>query len=378
MQTSALKPLALAVSAVMLAACGDSSDRPDLTPPPVTGEDFRQQVINAISHTETTHFNLTTGEIVDASAGGEWHIAFQRVNVKLNSGASGDGAVAGALGAAQAEFYDGDEPVPSVFLNASADQQLDKLLQGFSQPGVRDWKQDTIVNEFGASWYIYDYSSPIGQINPNPDNGWLVRSGTGDSYARVRVTELDFPTRTGNGIVAFTLSFDVQTPGASQFTQTASFTGSLPAAGELCFDFDANEAVECVGTAWDIKLGYSGRGAYLRTNSGPSGEGQGAAFGPFAWSDLQAYTSATTSPEGASLSPRYTPDNTGGIFVDQSWYAYGLQGGHQLWPNYRVYLIDTDANDAEAPVYALQIIGYYGADGVSGQPVIRWRQVEWE
>ena len=192
-----------------------------------------------------------------------------------------------------------------------------------------------MVSQFGEDWYIYNFSN--GNMTANSENGWLVRSAEGDSYARLQVNEFDFPTRTGEGIKSFRIDFDVQPSAQSTF---------------------------------------SGRDIYLRTNSGSSGDGDGGAFGAFEWTDLEVYTSATVSPGGESITHHYEADTSSGIFTDSSWYAYNLQGAHKLWPNYRVYLIDTDSTDDASPIYAMQVTGYYNDSGESGHPAIRWMPVE--
>lgn len=374
----------MALSSALLAGCGGSDN--DIADNPggsdIKGDGVSEAVIDATSYDTVAYFNLASGRVValseaEAAASTDWHIAFKRYDVRLNGGASGSGRVVGAVGATQDDFYDGaGEPIANVFVNATANSELEHLLADFTEPAR--WSSDAIVSTLGEDWYVYDYTN--GNMSANDTKGYLIRSAEGDSYARLRVTDFTFPTRTGEGITSFNLAFDVQPGGQVTFTGTATFTGSIPAeGGERCFDFDTNATVDCASSnAWDIVLGFSGRTLYLRTNSGPSGPGAGGAFGPFDWTDLAAYTSATTDTEGAPLASRYSADSTGGVFVGSSWYAYGMAGGHQLWPNYRVYLIDVDANDDSSAVYAVQITGYYGdshGSGASGQPVIRWREV---
>ena len=169
----------------------------------------------------------------------------------------------------------------------------------------------------------------------------------------------------------------MQPSAQSTFTGIATFTGSIPSTGgDLCFDFDSDATVGCDTDTWDINLGFSGRDIYLRTNSGSSGDGDGGAFGAFEWTDLEVYTSATVSPGGESITHHYEADTSSGIFTDSSWYAYNLQGAHKLWPNYRVYLIDTDSTDDASPIYAMQVTGYYNDSGESGHPAVRWMPVE--
>lgn len=367
-----LKYLAPALG-LMMTACGGSDNK-------ISGEaddggasdnDYRQQVIDA--RTQTRYLNLATGELV--SSDGDWDLAFNRTSVKLNSGASGNGSVAGAMGDEQAEFYDAaGEPDLNKFVGATADGELDHLKDFFPVP--ESWKSDDVVYAFGDGWSVYGDGGVISEV---PDIGYLVRSAEGGSYARMRILDFNFPTRSGGGIESFDLEFEVQSAGTTQLSGTTIHFNEPQGydGGDACFDFDANAAVDCsTSDTWDVLVGFSGREWYLKTNSGPSGSGQGGALGPIPWPELSAYTSATIdNATGESLAQAYSPDSTGGLFTDNGWYAYNLQGAHKLWPNFRVYLIDSDSEDASAPVYAVQIINYYGADGNSGQPEIRWKEI---
>ncbi|MFN3297611.1 HmuY family protein [Caldimonas sp.] len=174
----------------------------------------------------------------------------------------------------------------------------------------------------------------------------------------------------------------------SAFTQQATWTVALPAAGSsVCYDFNARAEVSgCSGTAWDLKLTVGSRGSVsLWTNSGTSGTGAGGAFGgPFdhTWSALQTYTDATTLPATV-----FRADGASGVFsgsnsIQSAAFEYGVGGAndHRLYPNFRVFLITTNAASADAvgtetsPVFALQITGYYGGTGgtTSGYPSFRW------
>lgn len=373
--------------ALMLAGCGgggsDSGSSSGDTPANLQ-DPFSQATINATSNTAYTYFNLTTGETVsisdaEADSSTDWHIAFRRYNVKLNSGASGPGNVKGAVVAPQDDFYTSTgEPDASVFLNVTPDSELEHLLATYTAPATLvDEAVNTVLEGSGAQvgmmfdfgWYWYNLTNH--SLSANSENGWLLRSGEGNSYARIRATDLSYATATG---LAATFEFDVQPAGASQFETTATFDMNIAAGGgEACFDFDTDANVACDGTDWDLKVGVAGRSFYLRSNGGASGSGSGAAFGPFEWEgDLDQYTSATTDPSGAAISFLYSQDSTGGVFVDADWYAYGLDGNHKLHPNYRVYWIDTDSTDTTAPKYAMQIVSYYNVAGASGYITLRW------
>ncbi|MEZ5509355.1 MAG: HmuY family protein [Gammaproteobacteria bacterium] len=387
MKNTSYKIAGLAL-ALMLAGCGggggsDSGSNSDDTPANLQDQ-FAQATIDATSNTAYTYFNLTTGETVaisdaEAETSTDWHIAFRRYNVKLNSGASGPGNVKGAVVAPQDDFYtSAGDPDANVFLNVTPDSELEHLLATYTAPTTLvDEAINTVLEGSGAQvgmmfdfgWYWYNLTNH--SLSANDENGWLLRSGEGNSYARMRATDLVYGRTTGLE-VAF--EFDVQPAGASQFESTATFVASIPAGdGEVCFDFDTDANVACSGTDWDLKVGVAGRSFYLRSNGGASGSGNGAAFGPFEWEgDLDQYTSATTDPSGAAISFLYSQDSTGGVFVESDWYAYGLDGNHKLHPNYRVYWIDTDSTDTTAAKYAMQIVSYYNVAGASGYITLRW------
>lgn len=179
----------------------------------------------------------------------------------------------------------------------------------------------------------------------------------------------------------------------SSFTKKAEWKFALPAAGSaICYDFDAQaEVADCSGKAWDVKVQSGGRTAELFTNSGVSGSGKGGAFGsPFShtWSELLAWKNALTDPtSGAIPASLYFPDaarstfsGSNGIASAAFEYAIGGDNDHLLYPNHRVFLVTTDSKQADtvgtaaAPVYALQVVGYYGGPGgtTSGYPTLRW------
>lgn len=368
-----------AAAVIALAGCGGSDN--DITES--GGGDqgdkgYNETVVDA--RAQTQYLNLATGNTVPED--GDWHVAFNRTKIQLNSGESGNGNVVGAVGDEQAGFYNASgEPDLNKFVGATAAGELDHLKGSFPEPA--SWKSDGVVYAFGDAedWSVYGAGGVISEV---PDIGYLVRSAEGDSYARMQVVDFDFPTREVDennkpkGIKSFDLEFEVQAADTNQllgstinFTQPVNYDG-----GDACFDFDADTIVDCTTSdTWDVLIGFSGRDWYLKTNSGPSGPGQGAALGPIDWADLSAYTSATIDSNGVSLARAYSPDATGGLFTDKDWYEYNLQGAHGIWPNFRVYLINSDSEDASAPVYAMQIINYYGADDKSGQPEIRWKKV---
>lgn len=180
----------------------------------------------------------------------------------------------------------------------------------------------------------------------------------------------------------------------SAFTQSAEWTFTLPANGSsICYDFNSKAVVAgCTGTNWDLKVKSSGMSATLWTNSGTSGTGNGGAFGtPFdhTWTALSAWKNATIDPVNGTLPATvFLKDSASGVFsgtndIASAAFEYGVTGAttdHLLYPTYRTYLITTNSALADnigtalAPVFALQITGYYGGAGgtTSGYPSFRW------
>jgi len=359
---------AIVLAALALTACGGGSDNSIAEDNATDVSSFSEQLMPAAR--ETVYLNLETGAMVEESE--EWHIAANRLNLRVNSGASGAGRVVGALAIAQDDFYDSNgDPDANVFTNATANSEEEHLLGILEEPA--SWQEDAFASAFGASDAWSRYDSATGIISEKADVGYLVRSAEGDSYARMRVVDFNFPTREGQGIEDFTFEFDVQASGASQFSATpVTFTppGGYDG-GDACFDFDSASVVDCeTSEAWDVQVGFSGRDWYLKSNSGASGNGSGGVWGPMSRQDLAAIDS------DPGVSRHYTEDSTGGVFKDNTWYAYGLTGQHKIWPNFRTFLIKADADNPESTVWALQIVGYYDENGTSGQPTVRWLPVE--
>jgi len=363
------RPPAIVLAALALTACGGGSDNSIAEDDADNVSRFSEQLMPAA--TETVYLNLETGAMVEESD--DWHIAANRLNFKVNSGASGSGSVGGALAISQDDFYDGNgDPDANVFTNATANSEEEHLLGILEAPG--SWQEDAFASAFGAadSWSVYGEG---GVITHKEDVGYLVRSAEGDSYARMRVVEFDFPTRdpSVNGIRDFTFSFDVQAAESSEFS-TTSVNFTPPDGydgGDACFDFDSASVVDCeTSEVWDVQVGFSGRALYLKSNSGVSGNGSGGASDPMTWSELAANDSDPGVPQ------LYNTDSTGGVFTDNTWYAYNLTDQHKIWPNFRTFLIKADADDPESTVWALQIVGYYDQNGTSGQPTVRWLPVE--
>jgi len=298
----------------------------------------------------------------------DWHIAFKRTAIKLNGGASGPGSVRGALADTQGDFYDTatDAPNNSVFLNATANSELAAFNAVTSTVGLSFAEDRNIPYIKGdgtdAGWWLYN-GPPAHTVSANPDQWWLIKSATADSYAKFNVTTIVQASRD------ITLNLFIQSKADNTFSTVASpWTAAIGSAGgSKCFDIDSAAEVDCTTIDWDIKIEVTGQAWNIWTNGGVSGRGDGGAFGPFNTADIADYINGQNSPGGTNITGMYEQDSSSGLFKDNTWYAYNLEGNSKLWPNYRVYAIDTGAG-----FYKAQLLSYYDQAGVSGNHTLRY------
>jgi len=323
-----------------------------------------------------SYVNLDSGMVVDlsdadAAVSGNWHIAFKRTSIKLNSGVSGPGATKGAVADAQDDFYDAaGDAIASVFSNATPDSEL-AAFEAVTTAGGLSFAEDRnipYIRGDGSSdgWWLYA-GPPTHAVSANPDQWWLIKSAAANSYAKFHVTGIVQPSRD------ITLEFFIQGAADSAFSATATtWTAAIGAAGgSRCFDIDTAAEVNCTTSAadWDLKVEVVGQGWNIWTNGGVSGSGSGGAFGSFDPAGAASYVSGTAAPGGIDITGFYRQDSAGGTFEDNTWYAYNVlnQSPPLLWSNYRIYALDTGTAQ-----YKLQILSYYNQAAVSGNYTVRF------
>lgn len=180
---------------------------------------YASKEINA--STAWQYLDLTTGELVAET--GNWHVAFNRYNLKLNSGNASLGALAGDT---PAGFYDaGGEPVTSVFTSTSpTDTSVVGLFTGSTIGQASAYKGDAkgsplqpasksegtypnLTVDYG--WYGYEASTHF--LTAKDDRGTLIRSGEGDSYMRFRLESIVYdPVDSPTGKQTWTIEYDLQ------------------------------------------------------------------------------------------------------------------------------------------------------------------------
>lgn len=187
--------------------------------------------------TEKVYINLDSGDSVGAD--GDWQIALDRFNVSLNGGDSGSGSVAGFVAATPAGLYNEDgTPNVASLMAARPEDSLALLKMGpLDEPAsARAWVRDvnhSALNpayrgnfpgalQFG--WYNYHPTAEVAaeaglpaahMLKATPEGAALLRSGEGNSYARLHLTDIRYDAPQGEQSPAstpqhWTLVFDVQ------------------------------------------------------------------------------------------------------------------------------------------------------------------------
>ncbi len=162
------------------------------------------------------YFDLVNA--VQVTSTGNWQIAFNRYDLKLNGGKSGSGTVGGFVGETPAGFYDSnDKPVAAKFQSTTpADTLADLTAANMAKPATASaWIKDSVTSSLDPAsqgtypsalnygWYTYYPTAATAGaaglpavahlIQANPGNASLLRTGEGTGYARFHLTKS--PTR---------------------------------------------------------------------------------------------------------------------------------------------------------------------------------------
>ncbi len=193
----------------------------------------RKASVNA--STGWVYYDLAAG--AEATAGGTWHIAFNRYTFKLNGGESGSGKVAGFVAKTPAGFYDtAGKPVAGKFTDAAnlASTEADLSAADLTLPAsASKWLKDTATSPLQPA-YTGAYPSPLNYgwfsyyptataaaaaglpavahlIKANSEGASLLRGGEGNTYARFHVTQIVYANPNDSASQqTWTVQFDVQ------------------------------------------------------------------------------------------------------------------------------------------------------------------------
>ncbi len=385
------KTMTIASLALIITACdSDKADDDDLEPNLGNNNTIQLDATAGGSRAEAsdpankyTYFDLDLGAVieltdVEAEANSVWDIAFKRTKTKINGGASGPGNVTAALAEAQDSFYDNENSaIVNTFVNATKDTEK-SVFDGFTDSSALVFETDVNTPKIDGTlsgdetWALYNLADNT--VSAQPTAWHIIKSADGSSYAKFHVTDIVQASRD------ITVELFIQGAADTEFSETATtWTANIGAGGgSLCYDLETTSEVNCTtaATTWDLMLEVtaSGFGWNIWSNGGINGDGSGGGamtLGSFA--TPADFTYPGIGDESGQLPSRYLEkDAPTGVFLDNSWYAYGLQGGHNLWPNYRVFSIDLDSANPGQNVYKLQYLSYYNDAGTSGHLTIRF------
>lgn len=370
-----LLAITTALASLSLAGCNSDSSSDDSAPDNSDGDNqtpnvsYTSKTVDASSHTEWAYFDLDSNSVVTEAE--QWDLAFKRYEVILNT------QVESALVASQNEFYD-SEGVPNntVFVNANVEDELEHL-QAELDPDLTYQTGDANQAIGADGTNFYDYNPTNHRLYANDDAVWLIRSNTEQSYAKLRPVML-FDNDSGDSGAYVTAEFELFIQGENDngFSSTAmSWTIDIPEGiGTGCFDIDSASSVGCDSDNWDIKfeLNTSGFVFAITLNGGISGNGSAAAHGAFDAADTNKLISGIQESEEEEFNItqfHYSGDSQMSTFSENQWYAYNVNGRHQIWPNYRVYAVNTGET-----IYKVQLIGYYSDAAESGHISIRFEE----
>lgn len=349
--------------------------------------------VDATSYTETVYIDLETGQTVSitdeqAADSDAWDIGIKRYDIITNGGVSGTGNVGVAINKTPAGFYnDEGEVVAATFIAATDAAYEADLVEAvaddltyaadYTVSGIKTPNGDALPGgllDYG--WYTYNLTTH--RLAANTANNWQLRSAEGTSYAQMKATDIEFTGTAYN----YEFTFAVQAVGTDAFVAGAAVWTTDGGDGEVCFDFDSNSEQACDSAVWDVKLVTANRSVALYTNSGVSGSGDAAAFGPITDAVAALYVSGTEDALGNQIAAQqyvgdknYSGFNDASASIGSAVFEYGVdsapQYAHALLSNYRVFAVDTDTSDEAAPKYKVQVTDYYNDAGTSGHVSLR-------
>lgn len=151
------------------------------------------------------YLDLDTGELLDLSdeearsSSTAWDLGFKRFEVISNGGISGPGRVTSAVAVRQDHLYDADgNPSKAAFSQLTQDDADEAFASAIDADALvygADRGQPVIINDGGeSSWFQFEIKGGAPRFFANPAVWWVVRSATGDTFAKLHVVDLDAAT----------------------------------------------------------------------------------------------------------------------------------------------------------------------------------------
>lgn len=339
-----LSTVGLGLFATAFAGCTDNSNPTG----PDVGEPFGTLTVDASADWTFVRLgdNASTVQVSDPASSTSWDIAFFATGVMLNSGAAGPSDVVGYCICQNENATDADVKA----MTADTERADFEAVTTADIPTDEDSWQSDALNPAIDGWWRYDMATHT--VSAADDQSWIVRTAEGDSYFKLRVTEIAGATRDNAGSV--TLEFALFDEGTNSYGETKSLTVDVsggPAHVDLLTGAVSDEE------NWDLRF----EGFEVRVNGGVSGSGEAAAV--LAGTHFDDTPPATEVEESV-----FAADQYGGVFDEHRWYRYNLEGRHQIWPTFNVYLIRVGDT-----VYKLQLTSYYRpSDGAARHITFRY------
>ncbi|MEI6895169.1 MAG: HmuY family protein [Colwellia sp.] len=360
MKTYKTLPLVL-LSALALSACGGSSDS-NTEEKIDTDTIFGPYSTGTVAEPGFVYFDLESMSTIaltdtEAQSNTDWDIAFKRSGVYLNN-ANTEAPVSAYFTNNNSDFFDENgDAIADAFINATPDTEL----EDFTLVTIDDVPTDSslfvsdVTSNIIEDFYNYDSTTHI--VTAAPENYFIVNSD--ETFSKFSVTGM---TTEGYYITHLTISYVNQTSTDLEFEATTSEI--VVDSAEACaayegvyLDFDLGQTVAATDS-WDISLSCSDDLTGANFNIDIADDATA----------IQDFDNIHSSILVSSLSYYDFESNeyTVKAFDSTPWYQYALAGGHALWSQYGVYLIQT-----ETATYKLQITSYYDEDGNSGNMSFR-------
>jgi hypothetical protein len=310
---------------------------------------------DASSPTEFVYLNLANGARVspsDPAASTEWHMAFRRFSVRLNSGVSGPGSVSGHnLG--NNAGASGDQ------VAALAPEAGETAFQAVTEadiPASTAFIEDGLAPDPGATWFRFDPQA--GTLVADPRAAWKVQESSGRGHALFRVVELRME---GQRPLGLNIEYRRQDPGGT--LGEASIATADLTRGPAYVGFAGGGRPQAGSCDWDV--GVSPEFGVLV--NGDCGAGT---FPLDAAQDFTSQARADDAPDYADFLAVIAGAFPAGVTDAGGIFWYGIQNANRLWPTYNVFLVMVDQD-----VYKVQVHDYYSATGASGFPSVRFQRL---
>jgi hypothetical protein len=364
-----LNMCSVSLLALTLAACGGSSDS-DKEEETVERETTASTTYDASGYSDWVNVDLSTGEL---ATDGNWQVALRRYAIQANGGSSGDGEVSACVAHTYDDMYVDGAAVQSVFESYSAENTLADFDAVNSTYCVEeDYQTDSLETRITQDEWL---DSTTFTASTSISNGWIIRSSTADSYARVKVSEYNYDST--NHTLNIVLQSELWNgTGFDEVMDSPAL--SVSSDGKTYWDLDTNTIVT-ESDDWDLSTTTSGRDTVIQVNGGASGSGDAAVAYIYAQDDSGTAIENSSASDVDNLDSytdggdiyNWYQDGSSSAFDNPGSYGgfeYNIAGGHKMWPNYATYLVKDGENH-----FKLQLLGYYGEDGTapSGTLLVR-------